>query len=142
MCQDELCTATLRHTRYLVASLMVAREYGELILMPYSKSGNTSNGGRRWLSPSRSFIRPRRSLKSLVSAIRSFSRWQRSVTFRKPLSVAKTLWSRKHIDNALADKQPTETVAEEWYSVEDVCQVQYVERGCLSFCIGAEDWQA
>lgn len=33
----------------------------------------------------------------------------------------KTLWSRKHIDNALADKQPTETVAEEWYSVEEVC---------------------
>ena len=33
----------------------------------------------------------------------------------------KTLWSRKHIDKALADKQPTETVAEEWYSVEEVC---------------------
>ena len=33
----------------------------------------------------------------------------------------KTLWSRKHIDNALADKQPTEMVAEEWYSVEEVC---------------------
>ena len=33
----------------------------------------------------------------------------------------KTLWSRKHIDNALVDKQPTETVAEEWYSVEEVC---------------------
>ncbi len=33
----------------------------------------------------------------------------------------KTLWSRKHIDIALADKQPTETVAEEWYSVEEVC---------------------
>ena len=33
----------------------------------------------------------------------------------------KTLWSRKHIDKALADKQPTETVAGEWYSVEEVC---------------------
>ncbi len=33
----------------------------------------------------------------------------------------KTLWSRKHIDKALADKQPTETAAEEWYSVEEVC---------------------
>lgn len=33
----------------------------------------------------------------------------------------KTLWSRKHIDNAFASKQPTETVAEEWYSVEEVC---------------------
>ncbi len=26
----------------------------------------------------------------------------------------KTLWSRKHVDNTLSDKQPTETVAEEW----------------------------
>ena len=33
----------------------------------------------------------------------------------------KTFWSRKHIDNALAGKQPTEMVAEEWYSVEEVC---------------------
>lgn len=33
----------------------------------------------------------------------------------------KTLWSRKHIDKALADKQPAELVAEEWYSVEEVC---------------------
>jgi len=33
----------------------------------------------------------------------------------------KTLWSRKHIDNALAEKQPTETITEEWYSVEEVC---------------------
>ena len=33
----------------------------------------------------------------------------------------KTLWSRKHIDKALADKQPTEVAEEEWYSVEEVC---------------------
>ena len=33
----------------------------------------------------------------------------------------KTLWSRKHIDKALADKQPTEVTEEEWYSVEEVC---------------------
>lgn len=33
----------------------------------------------------------------------------------------KTLWSKKHIDRALADKQPTEIADEEWYSVEEVC---------------------
>lgn len=33
----------------------------------------------------------------------------------------KTLWSKKHIDRALADKQPTEIAEEEWYSVEEVC---------------------
>ena len=33
----------------------------------------------------------------------------------------KTLWSRKHIDKALADRQPTEVAEEEWYSVEEVC---------------------
>lgn len=33
----------------------------------------------------------------------------------------KTLWSKKHIDKALADKQPNEIVDEEWYSVEEVC---------------------
>jgi len=41
----------------------------------------------------------------------------------------KTLWSRKHIDNALADKQPTETVAEEWYSVEEVCAKFNMSKG-------------
>ncbi len=39
----------------------------------------------------------------------------------KTVGRGKTLWSRKHIDNALADKQPTDMVAEEWYSVEEVC---------------------
>ena len=33
----------------------------------------------------------------------------------------KTLWSKRHIDRALADKQPTEIAEEEWYSVEEVC---------------------
>ena len=33
----------------------------------------------------------------------------------------KTLWSRKHIDKALADKQPGNSTEEEWYSVEEVC---------------------
>lgn len=52
--------------------------------MPYSKSGNISKGRKRWLSPSRSFIRLRRFLKSSVSAFRGFSRCLRNGTYRKP----------------------------------------------------------
>lgn len=33
----------------------------------------------------------------------------------------KTLWSQKHIDKALANKQPGNSTEEEWYSVEEVC---------------------
>lgn len=39
----------------------------------------------------------------------------------KTVARGKTLWSKKHIDKALADKQPTEIAEKEWYSVEEVC---------------------
>lgn len=39
----------------------------------------------------------------------------------KTIVRGKTMWSKKHIDKALADKQPTEVTEEEWYSVEEVC---------------------
>jgi len=39
----------------------------------------------------------------------------------KTIVRGKTLWSRKHIDKALADKQPDNSTEEDWYSVEEVC---------------------
>ena len=39
----------------------------------------------------------------------------------KTIVRGKTLWSRKHIDKALADKQPGNSTEEDWYSVEEVC---------------------